>query len=585
MTHIILGVNSAYHEPAAAVVVDGRLVAVAEEERFNRHRHGKPSRLDNADDLPWQAIDFCLAEAGVTFRDVTEIGYSLDPEARLAANRGRSGPAAPGGWGTEDGERTFHASNLRARDRLQERAPQARFHFLPHHLCHAASAFLVSPYEEAAVLVVDGIGEWGSTWLGVGRGAELTCLQTVSYPHSLGFVWEKLSEHLGFDVYGGPGKVMGYGCITDPVGELSGRDHLATMRQVLRPDPDGTFLVDAEAFRFGTDDFSGLERFFGPRRTVPVDRYEDASLAAALQTVTSEILVHLARRLHAQVNQGRARPLDRLCLAGGVALNCVANHEIAAQTPWKELWIQPAANDAGTAIGAAVLLHHQTGDSRRVAMDHAYLGPGYAVAELEAALKDAGLGYERPDSVAARTARHLERGEIVAWFQGRQEVGPRALGHRTILADPTRFDTRTRLNAQVKERESFRPFAPSVLAEGVPAFFRCPAALDPSDYMLYTLPLKDARTKQVIPAVIQENGSTGEATARIHRIDERANPLYAELVREFRALTSIPMVLNTSFNIQEPIVTTPQQAVATFLRSRMQALVLGPYWVDQPKKR
>jgi carbamoyltransferase len=582
MTHVILGVNSAYHEPAACLLVDGRLVAVAEEERFNRRRHGKPSRIDNADDLPWQALAFCLAEAGLGWGDVTEIGYSLDPDARLEANRQRPGPTTPGSWGTEDGERTFHAANLRARDRLQERAPAARFHFLPHHLCHAASAFLVSPYDEAAVLVIDGIGEWGSTWLGVGQGTELTALETVPYPHSLGFVWEKLSELLGFDVYGGPGKVMGYGCITDPQGELSGRDYLAALRQVLRADPDGTFTVDPDAFRFGTDDFSALERRLGPRRPVPVDRYEEASLAAALQTLTSEIMVHLAQRLHAQVNRGRERPLHRLCLAGGVALNCVGNHAIAARTPWREIWIQPAANDAGTAIGAAVLLHHRCGGTGRVAMDHAYLGPGYPVSALEAALQSAGLTARRPDSVAVEAARRLERGEIVAWFQGRQEVGPRALGHRTILADPTRFDTRTRLNAQVKARESFRPFAPSVLAEGVPEYFQCPPGLEPTAYMLYTLPLRHAKLKQVIPAVIQENGSTGEATARIHRIDERANPLYAEVVREFRALTSIPMVLNTSFNIQEPIVTTPQEAVATFLRSRMQSLVLGPFWVDHP---
>ncbi len=585
MANIVLGVNSAYHEPAACLLVDGRIAAMAEEERFNRFRHGKRAGIDNSDELPEQAMAFCLAEGGVEWKDLTAIGYSLEPNGRLAANRKRRdlASATPGGWGTEDGEQTFYRHNLAARDKLLERAPQADFSYLRHHLCHAASAYLVSPFDRAAVLVVDGIGEFDSTWLGLGAGEDLTELETVPYPHSIGFVWEKFSEFLGFDPYSGPGKVMGYAAISDPEGELTGHDYLTTMREIFRPEPGGTFFVKDAAFRFASDDFSGLERFFGPRRHQMVDRYEDASLAAALQTVTNEVMVHLANRLYDRINAGRARePVTDLCLAGGVALNCVANYELALRTKFERIWIQPAANDAGTALGAAVLLHLQTGGRDRPRQAHAYLGPGYTADQIKNALDEAGLEYETPDNPAAEVAKRIERGEILSWFQGRQEVGPRALGNRSIVCDPTRFDTRTRINAKVKQRESFRPFAPSVLPEAVDRFFVTPAEMLSTRFMLFALPLKDNKQKQVIPAVIQENGSTGIATSRIHLVEAEHNPLYAELISEFGRITTLPIILNTSFNINEPIVTTPQHAIATFGRSSMDALMIGPYLVPRP---
>ncbi len=578
MTCFALGVNSAYHEPSAALVADGRIVAFAEEERFNRVRHGKRSRLDNPDELPELSIAFCLGEAGIGWGDLAAVGYSFDPDARLRAALERPDPfARPGSWGSEDGERLFHAHNLEAARALRERAPQAELRLLPHHLCHAASAFLVSPFEEAAVLVVDGVAESDSTWVGLGSGSTLRCLETVPLPHSLGFCWEKLSELLGFDRYSGPGKLMGYACTTDAVGELSGRDHLAAMREIVRTEPGGTFSVDADAWRFrADDDFSGLERRFGPRRPAMVDRYEDASVAAALQAVTSDVLVHLARRAHELCAAAAGHPVDDLCLAGGVALNCVATYEIATRTPFRRVWVQPAANDAGTALGAAALLALAAGQARP-RMDHAYLGPAFDHGAMQAALEAAGLAFTRPESVAVEAATRLERGEIVAWFQGRQEVGPRALGNRSILCDPTRFDSRNRLNARVKYRESFRPFAPSVLPHAVERLFSSPPGLYATRHMLAALPLASRRLVQVIPAVIQENGSTGEATARIHSVEREHNPLYAALLDEVERRIGLPAVLNTSFNISEPIVTTPAEAVATFARSGMDALVLGPF--------
>jgi carbamoyltransferase len=587
MRSCILGINSAYHEPSACLLIDGCIVAMVEEERFNRVRYGKRSRVDNSDDLPEASMAWCLAAGGIGWTDLTAIGYSLDPDARLAAQRhlADAGRMPAGGWGTEDGERTFHRHNLAVRDKLLARAPQAEFRFLPHHLCHAASAFHVSPFEEAAVLVVDGIGESASTWLGVGSGKDLKALDVASYPDSLGFVWEKFSEFLGFDAYAGPGKVMGYGCITDPIGEMTGRDHRSAMAEILHPVPGGLFRVDNDAFRFRTPDFSGLERRFGPRRTDVVDRYEDASVAAALQEATNDILVHLSRRLYDLVNAGRTRPITDLCLAGGVALNCVANYELAARAPFRRIWVQPAANDAGTALGAAVLLHLEAGGSTRPVQEHAYLGPGYDPDAMKAELDAAGLAATRPDSIAAEVARRIERGQIVGWFQGRMEVGPRALGNRSIVCDPSRFDTRNRLNTRVKYRESFRPFAPSVLPEGVARFFETPAEMLATAYMLFALPVKDRRLAQVIPAVVQENGSTGKSTSRIHEVQPAHNPLYAQLISEFRGLTGLPLVLNTSFNIGEPILNTPKEAVATFLKSSMDAMAMGPYLVAHPGRK
>jgi carbamoyltransferase len=581
---IILGVNSAYHEPAACLLVDGRIVAIAEEERFNRLRHGKHSRIDNAEDLPEAAIRYCLDTAGIGWQAIDAIGYSLDPDARCRANTGLpdASRVQEGDWGTPAGEQAFLASNLRARDALLERATNAELHFLPHHLCHAASAFLVSDFDDAAILVVDGIGDTGTTWLGVGSGTQMRELDTASYPNSIGFVWEKMSELLGFDAYSGPGKMMGYGCTTDPRGELSDRDHMSAMAEIFRAEPDGAFFVDNDVFRFRTGDFSELERRFGARRERVVDRYEDASIAAALQEATNDVLVHLGRRLYQLVNRDRDVPITNLCLAGGVALNCVSNHALAAHTPFERIWIQPAANDAGTAIGAAALLQAGSAAGGRVRMEHAYWGPGHAADAIDAALRDAGLSPQTPDSLARRVAERVERAEIVAWFQGRQEVGPRALGNRSILCDPSRFDMRNRINAQVKHRESFRPFAPSMLTPGMERFFDLPAEPLASRYMLVALPLRERRMAQMIPAVVQENGSTGQATSRVQWIDEQSNPLYAEVVAELDAMIGLPLILNTSFNVREPIVTTPREAITTFLRSSMDALAIGPYLVSHP---
>jgi len=580
----ILGINSAYHESAACLIHDGRIVAAVEEERFTRVKHAKRSAVDNAHELPWRSMEFCLARAGIGPDEVDHVGYSLDPERRRELNRDLpdSARSAAGDFGSPEGEEAFYRSNMEARRLLQERFSKAKFHFLGHHLCHAASAYTVSPFEDAAVLAIDGIGEFDTTWLGVGRGGRLEHLSSIPYPHSLGFLWEKMSVLLGFDAYAGPGKMMGYGAITDARGELTGHDHLAAMHHIVTLEPGGDFRIDNEVMRFRTGDFTALERVFGPCRPGVVDRYEEASIAAALQAITEEVLINLCRGLYEQVNSDSnlgAPKITALCMAGGVALNCVANDLILRHTPFEELWIQPAANDAGTALGAAAYIHTELLGQPRGRMDHAFLGPSFEEDEIKATLDRAGVEARLCTDVEKEVARRLDEGEILAWFQGGLEFGPRALGHRSILADPTRFDTRQRLNTQVKMRESFRPFAPSVMDSAVERFFDMPAGTHCADYMLAATPLSDDHYSQVIPAVVQENGSTHRSTSRIHRVRQAVNPLYFGLMEQFREHTGVGAVLNTSFNISEPIVTTPEQALATFGRSGMSCLVMGPYLV------
>lgn len=577
MSTVVLGVNYAYHESSACLLRDGEIVAAVEEERFNRYKHGKPARVDNAHVLPEQAIAYVLQAAGVRAEDVDHVGCSLDPDRRLAAFQSspRETGIPDGDFGTLAGEQAFHRSVHAGAEALRRRFPRATVHLLPHHLCHAASTFFPSRHERAAVLAIDGIGESCSTWLGVGEGGRLETIAELPYPSSLGFVWEKMSEHLGFDVYGGPGKMMGYACITDPIGEDSAIDYAERFRRVIALTDDG-FRVDNAVMRFRTPDFAGLEALFGPRRRKVVDRYEDASVAAGLQQVTEEVIVHLARLLHGRTGA------EALCLAGGVALNCVANAAILRETPFRKLHVQAAANDAGTALGAACLVWCQLLGGARPRLDHSYLGPAFTDAEIEAALRAADLGglrATRPDDIAREVAALVDDGQVVAWFQGRLEFGPRALGNRSILGDPCRFDMRTRLNAKVKERESFRPFAPSVLVDDAGRYLELPPDLDAAEYMLLALPARDRRSAQRIPAVVQENGISGVSTSRIHLVREEANPIYARLLRELKARTGLAMVLNTSFNISEPIVCTPEHAARTFARSRMDALAIGPYLV------
>jgi carbamoyltransferase len=565
MTHV-LGINSAYHESAACLLRDGLPVAFAEEERFNRRKHGKPARVDNADELPRQAIQFCLRQAGIELAEVEAIGYSFDPPERLR-NTGLGEPVMAGDWGSEAGEALFQSRLRNIPAALGEMAGtdlRGRFHWIEHHLCHAASAFLVSPFEEAAVLAVDGIGEFGTAWLGHGQGTELRPLAKVLYPHSLGFLWEKLAEFLGFDRYDAC-KVMGLAAWGEP------KVFAPQFASLLSSNSEGELRVDAARLRFRADDFAPLETLLGPRRRPGeplTPRHSD--LAAALQEATNKALLDLAGALRRRTGS------SRLCLAGGVALNCVSNYVIQQSGLFEELYIQPAAHDAGTALGAAVRLWcGRFGGGRAFVFEHPYYGPEYTEAQLLAALEQARARYRRAADPAAEAAQLIADGAVVGWFQGRMEAGPRALGNRSLLADPRRPDMRAALNQKIKHREAFQPFAPAVLAERASAWFQIPAPSRSSDFMLFAYPVRPERARS-IPAVVHADG-----TSRIQTVRAETNPLFHRLISEFERRTGVPMALNTSFNDSEPIVCRPEDALRTFRQTRIDALVLGPFVVTK----
>ena len=518
----ILGINAAYHESCAALVVDGEIVLAVEEERLSRRKHGKEARVDNADELPSQAIALCLEHG-----PPDGIAYSFEPGKRKVG--GDPYPLPAGSWGTPEGEAQFEASLQRV---------QAEF--LSHHLCHAASAFYPSPYEQAAVLVIDGIGEHATAWIGKGEGDRLTLLEEIPYPHSLGFVWERVAVYMGFSEYDAP-KVMGlaaYGDATkvdlDPLLRLT-----AT-----------AFEVDNTIARFRSGDVQGLERLFGPRWQPGDDHLSFANLAAALQKRTEEIVLHLAHRARALSG------CEPLAYAGGVALNCVANGLLEKEGP---LYIPGAAHDAGTAIGAALELSHRRGVPRRKNQLSPFLGPAYVC--------DQGTPVDDP---AREAAEAISNGLLVGWFQGRLELGPRALGHRSLLADPRKRDLRQILNDRVKHREPFRPFAAAVLEEHAHDWFELPEGNSPSrELMLLAYPVQ-LEKRDLIPAVVHHDG-----TCRIQTVTRASDPLFHQLLSEFHARTGVPLVLNTSFNDSEPIVCSPDDAIKTYRRSGLDLLFVG----------
>ena len=581
---VILGINSAYHESAAALLVDGVLVAAAEDERFSRIKHGKRSAVDNAHEIPWKSVKFCLNRAGLRLSDVDHVGYSFDPWVRRAAVWNDRSKPQSGDFGTPEGERIFFESNLQARDSILSRMPGAKFHFLSHHRCHAASAYLVSPFSRAGVLVVDGIAESASTWAGVGD-SQLRSLFEVEYPHSLGFLWEKVCEFLGFDRYDGPGKVMALGTVSEARDIASGVDYRDAFREFVCLKPEGQFTIAPEVLEYRGAGFEGLEKILGPRDEALLGPARRNSIAAGLQQITEEVLTHVAAELWRRINGMRTDQVSDLCLAGGVALNCAANQKLLERTPWKRLWIQPAAHDGGTALGAALLVwNEKLGKSQRPEMQDAYLGPSFSDRECETALLRAGLPFERPADLPLRVASLVSEGNVAGWFQGRMEFGPRALGNRSILADPRRPQTRTVLNRKIKERECFRPFAPSVLAKDAARWFPMPgdgsAASGPGEFMLVAAPVS-SDGPEAFPAVVHRNLQTGAATARVHLVKPGRNPLYEEFLHGCREALGAGMSLNTSFNVAEPIVCSPDDACGSFIRSGLDAMAIGSYLVTR----
>lgn len=561
----ILGINSAYHESSACLLKDGIIIAAAEEERFTRKKHGKVACVHNPHELPVHAIDYCLTSAGSNLGEVGYIGFSFNPQRRLA-NKDFHERVVEGDWGSESGEETFFQNLRQIPSLLEEMGFHGEFLWIDHHLSHAASTFYLSPFSEAAILTVDGIGETESTVLASGQDRDITELHKIHYPASIGFLWEKIAKYLGFTEYDSY-KVMGLAGYGRP------ERYKEQFQSLITPLPDGSFSVNNDITCFRVEDYTDLEQLFGLPRRKPqealTEPYQD--VAAALQQVTNEILLNIVEYLHQRTLSAN------LCLAGGVALNCIANEVIHTRGPFANIYIQPAAHDAGTALGAALAIwHQQLEGERRQVMQQVYLGPAFSDAEILQALQEKPVRYERMSAIEQVVAQLLSDGKIIGWFQGAMEFGPRALGNRSLLADPRDKTMWDILNLKVKHREEFRPLAPSVLSEAAQDWFEIEKPTMASDFMLLTYPAKQ-EFRRKIPAVVHVDG-----TSRIQTVHKETNAKYHALIAHFFQLTGVPLVLNTSFNDNEPIVCTPQDALATFLRTpEMDYLALGDFLVSR----
>ena len=582
----ILGISCFFHDAAAALLVDGRLVAAAEEERFTRRKHDYS--------FPENAIRFCLAKGKLEGRDLDYVVFFEKPFVKFERILMTSLQMFPRSWRVfREAMLTWLSDKLWVKSTIQRVVgiDSGRILFSEHHLSHAASAFFCSPFDEAAILTVDGVGEWATASLGVGRGTEIRLLRETRFPHSLGLLYSAFTAFLGFEVNEGEYKVMGMA----PYGRPRYVDEVHKLIHVCA---DGSFWLDMDYFSFHCSTertynarFEGLfgrprdpqAPFFTPGTGYPLyygdkpanyealgrenQRYAD--IAASIQAVTEDVLLKMAHALH------RETGLKRLCLAGGVALNSVANGRILRETPFEELYIQPSAGDGGGALGAALYAQHALlGQPRRFVMDHAFWGEEYSAGEIHEFLRGSGIRHETfedEEGLLDRVAGALQEGKVAGWFQGRFEWGPRALGNRSILADPRRPEMKDIVNVKIKFREPYRPFAPSVLVERSEAFFdlKDPARHLPARFMLLVSSVKEDKRAQ-IPATTHVDGS-----ARLQAVSRETNARYYQLIRRFEQATGIPVVLNTSFNLKgEPIVNTPREAFATFSRSGLDLLVL-----------
>jgi carbamoyltransferase len=557
---VVLGISCWYHDAAAALLVDGSVVAAAAEERFTRRKHDF--------DFPQRAIEWVLQFAGLQARDVdTAVFYEkpLVKFERILASYLSTAPQSYWAYIT--------AMPLWLRQKLwfervlrEETGYRGQVLYCDHHTAHAASAFLVSPFEEAAILTVDGVGEWATTAVGTGRGNSVAMDREIRFPHSLGLLYSAITAHLGFVVNNDEYKVMGLASYGNPA------TYREAMGKLIRFHEDGSFELDLRyfAYHYGLRMLSPEgEALFGPRRQRESEIDErHCDVAASLQECLEEAVLHVARALKKQTG------LPNLCMGGGVALNCVANARVLAEVPFEDIFVQPAAGDDGGALGSVVWAWNQVlGNTQRWEMKDAYLGPGFADHEIRNALQEqnvpfAEVGYA---DVPRKAAELVHGNRIVGWFQGRMEWGPRALGSRSILANACNPQMKDILNDKVKHREDFRPFAPVMPAEDMKAYIDLPVE---SPYMLLIGDVRPEK-RDLIPSVTHSDG-----TARPQSVRRETNPLYYDMLREFERLQGVPVVINTSFNVRgEPIVCTPTDAYKCFAGTGIDDLIIGPYWV------
>ena len=563
----ILGVSGFYHDSAAALLCDGKLVAAAHEERFTRKRHDP--------DLPQQATKYCLEAAGIAVGDLDYVVFYDKPFIKLErmlmtylATFPRSLPSFTKAIPVWLKEKLWVPSQIR-----EKLGYEGEVLFAEHHQSHAASAFLPSPFEEAAILTCDGVGEWATTTQGVGRGDSFELINEIRFPHSLGLLYSAFTYYLGFKVNSAEYKVMGAAPYGKPKYATKILEELVDLRD------DGSFKLNMKYFAYDYGLTMTNERFarlFGQPRRDGESKMEEFhwDMAASVQHVTEEIVLAMVRDLH------RKTGMKNLCMAGGVALNCVANGRIVREGPFEQLWVQPAAGDAGGALGAALFAYNAVlGKPRAFRMDHAYWGPAYSDEAIRSFLDARGARYRTlpRDQMIRETARQLsEEQAVVGWFQGRMEWGPRSLGSRSILADARNRENWVRVNKKIKFRESFRPFAPAVLAEKATEWFDIDRE---SPYMLLVCQVRPDRK---IPAVTHKDGS-----ARVQTVRRDQHAEFYDLIAEFDRRTGCPVIINTSFNVRgEPIVCTPEDAYLCFMRTNMDLLVLGNFLLtkkDQPE--
>ncbi|HRI86914.1 MAG TPA: carbamoyltransferase [Candidatus Hydrogenedentes bacterium] len=555
----VLGIGGYSHDSAAALVCDGQLVAAVAEERLTRVKH--------QGGVPRKAVQFCLDTAGISIDDIDHVCAYMRPGLRVGrrvpyrlSQLFRSPSFSAGYIAYELQHNAEYMLGMRSLV-----GKRAQLHYMHHHPAHAASSFLVSPFDEAALLTIDYVGEWDVTWGGIGKGTTITRLSSEHYPNSLGVLYTGLTDYLGFARASDEYKVMGLASYGEP-------EYADEFRRIVKLMPGGRYQIDLSwlqchylaGSRCGYMSSKFIERFGPARQKNAAIESKHQNIAASLQCVLEETVLHIARHLHSTTRQ------KKLCLAGGVALNCSMNGRLLREGPFDEIFVQPAAGDDGIAIGAGFQKHHElTGAKRSFELKHAQWGPEFSNDAIRQFLDLAKLPYESPSNTIERTADLLAAGKIVGWYQGRMEFGPRALGSRSILADPTRADMKDLINKFVKHREEFRPFAPSCLAERASEYFEGCAS---SPFMLFVYPVNQAKRASV-PAITHVDG-----TARVQTVTRDSNPKFYALIEAFEKRRGVPMVLNTSFNIMgEPIVNTPSDAVRCFYGTGMDALVIGDY--------
>jgi carbamoyltransferase len=557
----ILGLSCDYHDSAACLVEDGKVVAAAQEERFNR--------VKNSSVFPINAINYCIQAGHISFQDIDYIGFYEKPYLkfyRMIFEHLKSWPFSLHNF--------LNTIPNWLQDRLvlplvlkKEIDYKGKVFFIKHHLSHAASAFLVSPFEEAAILTADAVGEWASMSYGSGRGCSIDIRKEMLYPESLGLLYTAITTYLGFEAHEGEGKVMGLAGYGEPV-------YIDKLKKIISVKQDGSYRIDTSFFGFNKARRMYSRKFikmFGEDR-IPesklIQRHYD--MAASLQSITEEILIAAARNLYKETK------IDKLCLAGGLFLNCVANNKILEEAPFKQVFIQPAAGDAGGSLGAAVYINNVVLQQKRnYIMSHAYLGPEFPASQIKRIMVNSGIDFREltDEELCIFIAKKISEDNIIGWFQGRMEFGPRALGNRSILANPCNPNMKDILNSRVKKREPFRPYAPAVLEEKFDEYFKLQ---QDSPFMLLAPIVKEDKRK-LIPGVTHS-----DYTARVQTVNKKNNPCFWQLIKEFEKITGVPLVINTSFNLRgEPIACTPEDAIGCFNRSEIDYLVLESFIVKK----